>query len=271
MRRERLSALLQHLRHPIAIVSLLPQEAAGFLAEAVHEDQHRDKCELFGPGGNTSSDSDFIVARLNNDGALDVSFDQDSKLTIPTDRLSELALLPDGKLVALGYHKSPDGDTKFVLYRLHPNGALDTSFDFDGAAAYDFGGLDNSTALSLQPDGRILAASSNGTSAVLIRLWPSGTTPDTGGQQTHGLQAGRNELTSALAVQSDGKLLVAGQANAAGSLSSALVSRFLADGQIDGNFGFAGTAHRHFSRCCARFYKRLVSISRCHRQCLPPS
>jgi uncharacterized delta-60 repeat protein len=83
------------------------------------------------------------LARYNPNGSLDTTFDGDGKLTLRGDDLGKLALQPDGKLVALGYHGSPDGDTKLVVYRLHPNGAMDTSFDFDGAAAYDFGGLDS--------------------------------------------------------------------------------------------------------------------------------
>jgi uncharacterized delta-60 repeat protein len=177
------------------------------------------------------------LARYNSNGSLDTTFDGDGKLSLRGDDLGKLALQPDGKLVALGDHISPDGDIKFVLYRLHPNGALDTSFDFDGSAAYDFGGQDWSKALVLQPDGRILAAGGNGTSAVLIRLWPSGTTPDTGGQQTYGypVTPGANEFTSALAVQNDGKLLVAGEHRSSAN-SRAFVSRFLPDGQIDAGF-----------------------------------
>jgi hypothetical protein len=38
----------------------------------------------------------------------------------------------------------------------------------------------------LNPDGRILAAVTKGATVVLARLWPDGTTLDTGGQQTHG-------------------------------------------------------------------------------------
>jgi uncharacterized delta-60 repeat protein len=205
------------------------------------------KIVVLGPSGSSFSS---LAARYLPNGVLDGTFDGDGKGTIPTDRLSELALQPDGKLVALGYHKSPNGDTTFVLYRLHPNGTLDTSFDYDGNAAYDFGGLDNGKALALLPDGRILAAGTNGTMAVLARLWPNGTTLDTGGQQTHAIVAGSAYLPgsaesgNALAVQSDGRLLVAGEVrNAAGTRSDAFLSRFLADGQIDASFGKSGTSY----------------------------
>jgi uncharacterized delta-60 repeat protein len=153
-------------------------------------------------------------------------------------------LQPDSKLLAVGYHQSSDGDKKIVLYRLLPSGAMDTSFDFDGVAAYDFGGADDGFAIALQPDGRILVAGTMGSAAVVARVWQDGTNFDTGGQQAHGLALppGANELTSSLAVQSDGKLLVAGEVRSpVGTWSAAFLSRFLADGQIDASFGVGGT------------------------------
>jgi uncharacterized delta-60 repeat protein len=192
--------------------------------------------------------SDYVsnasyMARYHSNGSLDKTFDGDGKLTLPYDKLWKLVIQPDGKMLAVGFHKSSDGDKKIILYRLLPSGAMDTSFDFDGAAAYDFGGMDDGFAVAMQPDGRILAAGTKGDAAVLVRVWPDGTTLDTGGQQAHGhpFPPGANELTSSLAVQSDGKLLVAGELrNPVNAWSQAFVSRFLADGQIDSSFGYIG-------------------------------
>jgi uncharacterized delta-60 repeat protein len=193
------------------------------------------------------------MARYLPSGALDTTFGSGGKLTIPVDRLYDLALQPDGKFVALGTHTSPDGDNKFALHRLLPNGAHDITFDGDGIAWLDFGGNDVGRALALQPDGRILAAGKSGSAAVLVRLWPNGTTFDSGGQQTHNLAfppayaPGADAITSALAVQPDGKLLVAGElrnpgAPPFGDHSAAFVTRFLAEGRVDPTFGSQGTA-----------------------------
>jgi uncharacterized delta-60 repeat protein len=190
------------------------------------------------------------MARYLPNGKLDTTFDGDGKRTIPVDSLYDLALQPDGKLLAQGYHKSPDGDYKFALHRLLPSGAHDLSFGENGIRFLDFGGQDVGNALALLPDGRILAAGTKGGAAVLARLWPDGTTLDTGGQQTHAIVAGSAyppgsaESGNALAVQSDGRLLVAGEVrNAAGTRSDAFLSRFLADGQIDASFGASGTSY----------------------------
>jgi uncharacterized delta-60 repeat protein len=66
-------------------------------------------------GNKVVLDSDThpsYMSRYLPNGKLDTSFDTDGKLTIPTDLLSELVLQPDGKLLALGSHQSPDGDKK---------------------------------------------------------------------------------------------------------------------------------------------------------------
>src|SRR5262249_2211721 len=124
--------------------------------------------------------TDFIkhtsyIVRYLSSGALDGSFGSGGKRTIPLDRLSKLALQPDGKLLALGYHQSPDGDRKFAVHRMQPNGDPDPSFNGGGIAWLDFGGSkDEGEALALLPDGRILAAGGTGNAGVLARLWPDG-------------------------------------------------------------------------------------------------
>lgn len=199
-------------------------------------------------GSQSKSDFSFMARYLPN-GALDGTFGSGGKLTIPTDDLTELALQPDGKIVALGHHQSPDGDYKVALYRFLSNGAPDPAFNNGGKAWLDFGGDDRGFALALQPDGRILAAGSGGSSGVLIRLWPDGTF-DTGGKQTHAIVAGSvyppgsDEFVYALAVQPDGKLLVADEVRSpAGNRSDAFVTRFLPGGQVDSAFGERGTVY----------------------------
>jgi uncharacterized delta-60 repeat protein len=219
--------------------------------------QSDGKIVVLGPSGSSFS---TLVARYLPNGALDGTFDGDGKLTVATDRLSELVLQPDGKLLALGYHKSPDGDTKFALHRLLPSGANDTTFGENGRRFLDFGGIDDGTALALLPDGRILAAGTNGTTAVLVRLWPDGTTIDTGGQQTHGLaslsryQPVLREYTYGMALKPGSlfgtyQMLVTGRAyDPNRDASDAFVSQFDQDGQPASGFGINGSARISMGR-----------------------
>ena len=167
--------------------------------------------------GYSSSPDAGHVARYLPNGKFDDSLDGDGKLTIPVDHLEKVAIQPDGKLLALGYHQSPDGDFKLAIHRRLAGGAPDPTFDFDGSAWLDFGGndtsIDTGQAMVLQPDGRILVASRT----VLARVWADGTAYDSGGQQTHGIafppsyQPGYQELVTGAAFQPDGAVLVAGQ------------------------------------------------------------
>ena len=83
------------------------------------------------PGRN-----DFALARYNDDGSLDTSFDGDGEVTtsfgvqVQANAFS-MALQADGKIVVAGYvsdHNSID----FALARYNSDGSLDTSFDGDG-------------------------------------------------------------------------------------------------------------------------------------------
>jgi uncharacterized delta-60 repeat protein len=189
----------------------------------------------------------YIVRYLPS-GALDGSFGSSGKRTIPTDQLFDLVLQNDGKLLALGNHRS-DGDFKFALHRMLPSGAPDTTLDGDGIAWLDFGGQDEGRVLALQADGRILAAGSKDyAGGLLVRLWPDGTF-DTGGQQTHGLSFAPNyqlsyrETVYGMALQDDGSFLVAGQVyNSQYTVGDSFLTRFRGDGRPDTAFGANGSA-----------------------------
>ncbi len=117
-------------------------------------------------GGN---DYDFAIARYNSNGSLDTSFDDDGKVLTNVlgsfDTLNDIALQPDGKIVAAGYSSNGFGYA-FALVRYDASGALDLTFSDDGKIAMAVGGGNNAAkSLVIQPDGKILAAGySTGTS-----------------------------------------------------------------------------------------------------------
>jgi uncharacterized delta-60 repeat protein len=114
---------------------------------------------------------DIMVTRLNADGSPDPSFDGDGTATIgfgpsSADAGASGALQSDGTLVVAGVRNNED----FALVRLRPDGALDTRFSFDGRQVIDFGGSDHATAVSVQADGRIVAAGSSGSTIAVARV-----------------------------------------------------------------------------------------------------
>jgi uncharacterized delta-60 repeat protein len=97
------------------------------------------------------------VARLNVDGSLDESFDPGY---VYLQRVSALALQPDGRVVIGGDFRSIDGVSRNCVARLMSDGSLDLGFDpGSGAEVRPFFPSDAFVhALALQPDGRILVA-----------------------------------------------------------------------------------------------------------------
>ena len=107
----------------------------------------------------------FTIA-LAASGDLDTTFDGDGMVTtnlVPSnpgraDLAQDLALQPDGKIVAVGYSYDPSNTSQawdFSVTRYNPNGTLDKTFSADGKVTIDFGGYDQGYAILSQPaDGR---------------------------------------------------------------------------------------------------------------------
>ena len=89
-------------------------------------------------------DWDFAVARLNTDGSLDTSFDNDGKQTIDfnlglgsSDYARDVAIQADSKIVLVGVPIGTSFVDDFGVARLNRRPA-DTSFDNDGKQTIHF-------------------------------------------------------------------------------------------------------------------------------------
>ncbi len=87
------------------------------------------------------------IARLNNDGSLDTSFDPG---TGASNTVWEMAPLSDGKIMIAGWFTSYNGTTRRRIARINYDGSLDTAFDPNQGAS---SAID---AMVVQPDGKIL-------------------------------------------------------------------------------------------------------------------
>jgi uncharacterized delta-60 repeat protein len=175
-------------------------------------------------GSTCGTDStDFGLARFNNDGSPDTTFDQDGIVTTDFgniyDRVNAVALQPDGRIVLAGHSfTDPNVTIDVALARYNSDGSLDTSFDEDGKVTTDLGGWrDVGNALALQPDGRILVAGEQwqqegGTvDFALARYNSDGSLDpafDTDGIVITDISSG--DYAAGLALQPDGRILVAG-------------------------------------------------------------
>jgi uncharacterized delta-60 repeat protein len=126
-------------------------------------------------------------------------------------------------------------------------GDLDPSFGDGGVVTSDFGSFDDATAVAIQADGRIVAAGTTtsfetGFSIAVARYNVDGT-PDVkfGGNGRITTESRGSAGASAIALASDGKIIVAGSTiKLGGSGSDWLLARYNAEGSLDAGFGTAG-------------------------------
>ncbi|MGE7388404.1 calcium-binding protein [Streptomyces sp. NPDC004126] len=177
--------------------------------------QSDDKIVIAGRAGYNypSEDSDFALARYNPNGSLDTDFDGDGRVTTGfagPDVAGGVEVQPDGKIVTAGY-----AYFDFALARYNPNGSPDTAFDGDGKVTTDFGAntLDRGTDLALQADGKIVAAGISLADFAVSRYNTDGSL-DTGfaaGGKVHtDVSSGYYDTGNAVALQTDGKIVVSG-------------------------------------------------------------
>jgi uncharacterized delta-60 repeat protein len=185
--------------------------------------------------------SNFGVARLNSDGSLDTSFDGDGKIVVPvgatSDNAYSVGLQSDGKIVVSG-----NSFIDFSVIRLLTNGALDASFGSGGKVILPIANS-NLTRLGttvIQPDDRLFLAGYEQDSTLqadyaLFQLSASGTTLFS---KLEEFDASDN-YGQDVAVQADGKIVVAGYSSAVG-VSDVALARYNPDGSLDASFGSGG-------------------------------
>jgi uncharacterized delta-60 repeat protein len=164
------------------------------------------------------------------------------------DETVSLALLEPGGCAALGTRTTAslairDDDLPPPL----PSG-LDASFGGDGKVTTEFGGDD--TAMALQSDGKIVMVGGSITDFVLARYNADGSLDagfGSGGLVTTSLMTGvAEEVARAVAIQPDGKIVVAGYTGVfrpgrpAGNRFDFALARYNSDGSLDGSFGTGG-------------------------------
>jgi uncharacterized delta-60 repeat protein len=85
----------------------------------------------------TAGEPPFTVTRFNPDGSVDTSFDGDGNATSPFSQRGgavDVAVQPDGKIVAAGAAVNDLGLADFAVARFLSSGALDGDFGLEGGA-----------------------------------------------------------------------------------------------------------------------------------------
>lgn len=180
----------------------------------------------------------MAVVRYTADGNRDSSFGTGGIASGPLGTARGLVLQPDGKIVLCGSSPDPDSSAhdNVVLLRFEPDGTPDAGFGSNGVVRTRVGTSSRAWALALQPDGKILAAGSGGDfagSLAVVRYRPDGELDPSFG--TSGVVMAAPTLATAIGVQPDGRIVVAGTADL-----RLAVMRFAPDGRVDPSFGSNG-------------------------------
>jgi uncharacterized delta-60 repeat protein len=197
-------------------------------------------------------------ALLSGAGSLDPTFGTGGLVTTaigPHNASAEAVVVQsDGKIVAGGVGWDAGGNEDFTLARYNPNGSLDTTFGKNGVVqtVINKTGRAYITGLALQSDGKIVAVgpafvkitSLFGDSAFAVACYNTDGSLDTtfgGGKNPTGIvltNLGPSQDTpGAVAIQGDGKIVVAGTGQPSGGGQEFAVVRYNTNGTPDTTFG----------------------------------
>jgi uncharacterized delta-60 repeat protein len=177
------------------------------------------------------------IIKLNTNGSIDTSFVYGSGFT--PDTTNELIELPDGKLIVVGQFTSYNGTAALRIIGLNADGSVNTGFTYGTGFNLD------PVPIVLQADGKVVIGGIfweyNGTaSSKIIRLNQNGSVDTSlvvgSGFTTGGTYTDINSYVTALALQSDGKIIASGQFDAYNGTSVTRLARLNSDGSIDNTF-----------------------------------
>jgi uncharacterized delta-60 repeat protein len=214
--------------------------------------QADDRIVIVGRGGGIDSFADFAIARLDANGTVDATFNGGAvvlaHLTDDFDAATAVAIQADGKIVVAGRAFGTGASADFGIVRYTAAGVLDGGFGAGGIVITDFfGDKDGASDIKIQTDGKIVVAGDAKNGAVngyaLARYDADGHTDatfGTGGKVFDGY-GGNLGTGNALAIQTDGKIVVAGRSGSLGANANFGVARYDTFGVIDAAFGIGGT------------------------------
>jgi uncharacterized delta-60 repeat protein len=200
---------------------------------------------LLSVSGAASAAPGDLDPTFGEDGRVFFGLGDDSSLS-PSDMLIQ----PDDKIVIAGLTPSLGSEAvrDVVVARFNSDGTLDTTFNRVGYKLLP-APLGNATIggpIARQSDGKLIVTATASVAAgdrdfLLVRLQPDGsidTSFGTEGATTVSFGSGLDHVFR-VAVQPDGRIVIAGTANA-GGVSDFAAARLMASGSLDPSFGAQG-------------------------------
>jgi len=208
----------------------------------------------------------FGLTRYDVDGSLDTTFGATGEICAFCRRdggAFAIAIQPDSRIVAAGYVQER-GRGVFAIARFNTDGTPDASFGSGGKVTVRIGSDAAARALSIAPDGKIVAAgvAHVGPGEASLNLVFAVTQFNTGGTLdasfgNHGMvTAPRRWYAVAMGTQVDGKIV--GLAVARDGTNVFGLVRFNTDGTLDRSFGSGGKVETRISPGGPAFATSLV-------------
>ena len=209
------------------------------------------------------NDVTAAVLRINTDGSLDTTFNGNGAFNFNCAGYSRcfassVALDSAGRIVVGGYGLGSNND--YIFARINPSGGLDSTFVGGGGTIPAGTGIiavqitashDYCNGILIQPDGKIVGAGYSDASNAdfsAVRLNTNGsldTSFDTDGRiQTN---FGLNERGFGVAIQADGKIVIAGESDLSGSRYDFALARYNINGSLDTSFDGDGRLTTQFN------------------------
>ncbi len=168
------------------------------------------------------------IARLNNDGTLDTTFNIGTGFN---HCVQSISIQTDGKIIVGGDFDTFNGVTSNSIARLNGDGTLDTTFNMGTG----FGST--VTATNIQTNGKILVGgyftTYNGITRPRIARLNSNGSLDTAFTPQMGLSYSAIDI---IVIQSNGKIIIGGSFDTINGLKRKCIARLNSDGSLDMGF-----------------------------------
>jgi len=198
---------------------------------------------------------EVLVLRCNSDGSLDSTFGKGGVVTYRSqikenkDLSFGVKFQSNARIVVVGATHNGKNYEPMIL-RYNSDGSLDSSFGKEGVVTYK--GLSDADswgrAVAIQPDGRIVMVGVSYTTkkcdVLTVRYNADGSLDKgfgEGGVAPSSCPPGGREWGRSIAIQPDGKIIVAGNTRL-GENTNILLLRYNANGKPDMTFGIGGIA-----------------------------
>ena len=166
------------------------------------------------------------------------------------DILQDVMIQPDQKIICTGLRLSPSYTGELIVMRLNSDGTLDTTFGDNGYFSFLIGQETYGVESAITADGKIIVAGIEyvqdyTADFMVLRLNTDGTLDTTFGTDGYTLVdiGGVDQITQALAVQPDGKILISGTSKDTETPNynnAPTILRLNADGSLDETYGQNG-------------------------------